>query len=87
MAVLVMLFLLGGTVHASNHVSGPTACAIELDDNGASDIAIPVAMITLIAVVRETIPTVMPALASPVSSPCTARTFRPPRPLIASSRD
>ncbi len=79
MAVLVMLLLLGGAVQAANHASPPAACAIELDDGHASDIAIPVPQIRVIAIARTTLSIVMPTVVTPIGSVVSARTFRPPR--------
>ena len=78
MAVFVALFLLGGAVQAANHVAAPAACAIELDDSSALDVALP-APVAVIAVVRATSPIVMPAVAPLIAVPFAARTFRPPR--------
>lgn len=78
MAVVVALFLLGGTVTAANlHIATST---VELDDAWINvvDVVVPAEPV-LIAPVRHTITIVMPSLDEPIASPFATRTFRPPR--------
>jgi hypothetical protein len=76
MAVVVALFLLGGTVSATNfHVATST---VELDD-APVDAVVPVQPVLAIAPIRHTITIVMPSLDEPNASAFAPRTFRPPR--------
>lgn len=77
MAVVVALFLLGGTVQAANFHVGSSA-AVELADRSV-DLVVPVAPVLTVAPIRHTITIVMPSVDDPITSSHAPRAFRPPR--------